>query len=437
MEKEKTIAWLDKIIEFSLCTLIFTLPFSKSMVEIFFTLAFVCWVVKRWITYSPQSVPLRQGSGAQAVRSPLALIKAFKPVSTKLNLPIYVFAFLGFLSTVTSVSLLLSLEGFFFKLFEWVMIYFIVVEVINNRKKINRILGVLLFSMAVIGLNGIFQYMRGVDFIRGYLPQGSFITSSFHNPNSFAGWLVIMIPLALCLPYFGKDNWLKFSGKYNWVKRAMKSILWILAGILIFCLASTHARGAWIACFLSLIFIGVFKNRKLLIVTIAILLILPFIAPDSIKKSASSLLSSADRNVIVRQELWQEALSIIKDFPLLGSGLNTYAAVAPRYKITKTTGFYPHNSYFHMAAESGLLGLGAFLWILIALFWASLTNLRRIDDRFYNAVLIGLLAGLFGFLAHSFVDVNIYTLKLGNLMWFMIGLIIAVQRVCLIDLENQ
>ena len=137
--------------------------------------------------------------------------------------------------------------------------------------------------------------------------------------------------------------------------------------------------------------------------------------------------------MIVRQELWQEALSIVKDFPLLGSGLNTYAIVAPAYKITRTTGFYPHNSYLHMAAESGLLGLGAFLWIMISLFKASLANLKKIDNRFYGAILIGLLAGLFGFLAHSFVDVNIYTLQLGNLMWFIMGLIVAVQKVALWD----
>ncbi len=196
MEKEKAIARLDKIIEFSLCALILTLPFSKSMVEIFFTLALICWVVKRYIKYG-----LRPS--------------AFKPVSTKLNLPIYAFAFLGFLSMLTSVSLSLSLEGFFFKLFEWIMIFFIAVETFNSKKKINRILVVLLFSMAVIGLNGIFQYMGGVDFIRGYLPRGSFITSSFHNPNSFAGWLMVMIPIALCLAYFGGSNISSFSRDFG------------------------------------------------------------------------------------------------------------------------------------------------------------------------------------------------------------------------------
>ena len=84
-----------------------------------------------------------------------------------------------------------------------------------------------------------------------------------------------------------------------------------------------------------------------------------------------------------------------------------------------------------MAAETGLLGLGAFLWIIATLFKTSLANLKKINDKFYGAILIGLLAGLFAFLCHSFVDVDLYSLPLRYLMWFVIGLIFAVQRIAL------
>ncbi len=111
--------------------------------------------------------------------------------------------------------------------------------------------------------------------------------------------------------------------------------------------------------------------------------------------------------------------------------MNTYASIAPSYKLTEETGYYPHNSYLQMTAESGVLGIGAFLWVLAALFGTSLANIKGINDKFYRAVLVGLLAGLFGFLIHSFVDTDFYSLQLGNLMWFMMGLIAAVQRISL------
>ena len=91
--------------------------------------------------------------------------------------------------------------------------------------------------------------------------------------------------------------------------------------------------------------------------------------------------------------LWKEAIAIIKDHPFLGCGLNTYSIVAPKYKIAEGGGIYPHNSYLQMAAETGLLGLGAFLWIIIILFRTSLSNLKKISNQvrladFYDTNLV-------------------------------------------------
>jgi putative inorganic carbon (HCO3(-)) transporter len=447
--------------------MIFTLPFSRSMVETFFVLALASWIVKRWIWRRPQTPPsFSSGNSKESKgRSPtrahrqdyapypsrvdwragtdhrpqtarfiekikeriFILIETFKPIETKLNLPIGMFVLVGFLSTLTSVSLSLSLEGFFFKMVEWIMIYFIVVETMNSRKKVNRILAIIFLSIALITANGIFQLLTGTDFIRNYSMIGQRMQSSFNSSNGFAGWLVVMIPLALSLAYFGKSSWFDASERYIRLKMLVKPMAWVLTCVSVLCLVLAYSRGAWIASLLSLVFFGILRSKKLLIIIMIALLISPFFVNDDIKIRVNSIIRISKVNTD-RFSLWSEALSIIKDFPLLGSGLNTYATVAPSYRITEETGVYPHNSYLHMAAESGLLGLGAFVWIIITLFKTSLASLKRINDRFHDVVLIGLLTGLFGFLIHSFVDVNIYTLHLGNLMWFVMGLIVAVQK---------
>lgn len=135
---------------------------------------------------------------------------------------------------------------------------------------------------------------------------------------------------------------------------------------------------------------------------------------------------------IVRTHLWREAILIIKDFPIFGCGLNTYSIVAPMYKSTlPEAGFYPHNSYLQMAAETGIVGLASFILVMISLFKTSLINMRKTEDSFYRNILLGLSAGLFGFLVHSFFDVNFYALQLAILMWFIMGLIVAVQKIAL------
>ncbi|MFH1309169.1 MAG: hypothetical protein ABIH85_00655, partial [Candidatus Omnitrophota bacterium] len=118
-QKKIIVVWIDWIIELSLYVMIFTLPFSKTIVEISFGCMLAGWMFKRFLS--------RQAK--------VLLIKAFKPVKTSLNWPITVFVLVGFVSIFTSVSLSLSLEGFFCKLLEWIMVYFILAEVINNRVK--------------------------------------------------------------------------------------------------------------------------------------------------------------------------------------------------------------------------------------------------------------------------------------------------------------
>ncbi len=408
IDKEKIIRWIDGLMEFALLFLIFTLPFSKSLLEGAFITLLSLWVIKRLVCYS---------RGA-------SLITAFKPVSTEPGPAIGVFIFIGFLSTLASVSFYLSLEGFFCKLFEWVMLYFIVTELLTERKQLIRVLAVFFISMIVISADGIFQMITGTDLLRGRPIFGCRISSSFHNPNEFAGWLVVMIPVALSFAYCGGSTWSDVFLKFKWVRYLIRPLLWILLALLIFCLIFTYTRGAWVAVLISIIFLGILKSKKLIVCFLIVLMFMPFVLPESVKERTSSMLKiQEDPNK--RGDLWREAVNVIEDFPVIGSGLNTYAFIAPRYG----SGQYPHNSYLHMAAEMGILGLGVFVWMLIVLFRAAIKSIKKIDDELYNITLTGLLSGLFGFLIQSFTDTNIYSLQLSILMWLIMGLTVAVRKI--------
>jgi len=130
-----------------------------------------------------------------------------------------------------------------------------------------------------------------------------------------------------------------------------------------------------------------------------------------------------------RDVYWKEAGRLIGDFPFLGVGLNNYSIVSANYKDRLGWGGYPHNCYLHMAAEIGLVGLGAFLLFIYKLFKKALNNLKNIREQSIKVLLYGLLAGLFGFLIHSFFDTSFYSVKLDNLLWIIMGLIMAVQNI--------
>ncbi len=443
MEHFRLMALIDKVQEFLLWGLIFCLPFSKSLIEILFTCMFVLWITKRVLIYRRE----RQ----------VSIMAMFKPVSTKLNFPILVFFIVNFASTVTSVSISLSLEGLFLKLFEYIAMYFITVEVMSDTKKRDKVLIAVLLSVFLITVNGIVQYLIGTDFIRGYSFSGcGWIQSSFGNQNDFAAWIIMMLPPVLALAYFWQDAWRDHFGKFARAVRSMRFVLWVLTVFLITCLIFAGSRGAWLSAIFSLIFLGIImKNIRLILLTPVVVVICALIVPNFVKERArvfvksfsfsspsSSLPSSAsssvtpsvsfsnnvEESVDIRLKLWKEAITIIEDFPITGTGPNTYSIVAPSYKSQASTGFYPHNSYLHMAAEIGLLGLGTFLLTLLTLFFVTLKKIIRTKDKFKRALLAGFLSGLFGFLGHSVVDTNLFAIQLSMLMWLVMGIIVAIER---------
>jgi O-antigen ligase len=81
-----------------------------------------------------------------------------------------------------------------------------------------------------------------------------------------------------------------------------------------------------------------------------------------------------------RRGAWTDAWSVVRDFPLSGTGLNTYWAAALFYQRHELDHFFAqaHNDYFQIAAEGGLL----LILPAIACIGIFVRNVSRtMDDR--------------------------------------------------------
>lgn len=416
MEKEKIILYCDRAIMTCLCFLIFFLPFAKAGVEIFTWLAIFFWISKRALGY-------RAGS-----------LWGLFP-KTELNKALGLFIAVNALSTIFSVNFGLSARGFFGKELKFIAIYFMLVEVINSRERLRILLFTIIASVVLIITDAGVQYFRGADFLKGY--ERERISASFSTGNDFAGWLIIIIPLFLSLLAVGKGN----------IGKGLKALLLILIISLIVCLLATFARGGWLGFVISIFLMAYYaiknfslKTKILCLSTgiclLAIFLILPqpikvkisaigrinFKSCETVNARIKSTLKIEKGSTPVRINLWKEALRIIRDYNFSGCGLNTYSIVARKYKSFEQGGIYPHNSYLQMTAETGLLGLFAFLWVLFGFFKMGL---RHLNEK-KNSIALGLLAGISAFLVHAFFDTHLYALQLVVLFWFMLGLTVAV-----------
>lgn len=418
--QERWIRNSDRAIEMCLYGMILCLPFTKAGLEIFIWLGFLLWLLKRAWGY--------RTSG------PWGLLPR-----TPLNKALAVFLIVNAVATVLSVHFGLSLRALLGKELKYLVVFFMVVETIHDEQRIKRILMVLLGSAGLMALDAAVQYVRGVDLLRSV--ESARVTASFSNPNDFAGWLIMFI-----LVLMGAA----------WV-RAIKDLTWRIraafigmALVLAVCLLLTYSRGAWLGFFAGLILWGqyVFRNLNVRMKGLALLGIVFVLLAGQM--FSSRIVAALDRegdfkakfgetlhmriksisdthamSTEIRIKLWKEALSIWQKFPVAGAGLNTYTRVSPRDKAFFDSGIYPHNSYLQMAAETGVLGLGAFIWILLVFFKTAWRHIERHQDY----LLLGLICGIFSFLVHSCVDSNLYQLPLAVLFWFMLGLSVAVMRV--------
>jgi len=426
MQEDKQITFLknitaallkDKIrtangfIEFLVYSLVFIIPFSKAGIEIFGISAIVVWVVLKGlrIKYKELSLPKER----------------FLWIKEPIFIAVILFFFMNFLSCLNSVSVAHSLEALFTKTLEYLLFFFIIIDIFKEhaQKKLKILGWVIFISLAILCVDALIQYFTIYDVIRKYHIVDSLrVRACFLSPNDFGNYIVLFMPVLFAL----------FIQKNICLNRRILTALLFLASFI--CIILSYSRAAWLGLLTGMLFFCFARSKKLTAVFLVILISVFFLSSPNVKNKLTQIDSLEKLSTSYRIVVWQEALSIIKDYPIFGTGLNTYTQVGPKYKIHQIGGMYPHNSYLHMAAETGILGLAAFLWFLWVIFrrgWRLLRHLHRVamtDNNDYNLIL-GLMAGLFGFLINAFFDTTLYAIKLVSVFWIACGILIVVYNV--------
>ena len=358
-------------------------------------------------------------------------LKAFQPNPSAINKPIVVLLLFSLFSVLISQHRLVSFKGFIGKALENAFLYFSFIECINSKNRLKTFLTVFFLSATVVSTSGVYQYFVGHDFIFGHLNYDGRISSSFRSPNDFAAYLVFLIPILLSIIVF------RFGEKRNeeegicglemFFSNKGRIALSFLLILTLFCLVGTYSRGGLMAIVLALVLFGC-RNRKIFLSTVLLVVVFFVVAGFLLNNSRGDLAAPGRLfNDNGRMYYWQEATNIIKHNLIFGTGLNTYSLVGREYKIT--WGGYPHNCYLQMAAETGVIGLIVFLWMITALFKDALRTLSKMTDFSLRFILLGALIGLAAFLIHCFWDTIFYSVILNCLMWIYFGLIVAVTKI--------
>lgn len=264
----------------------------------------------------------------------------------------------------------------------------------------------------------------------------------FVNRNHFAGWMLMGLPLAIGLFLALVARGMRgVSGGWRsrilWFSSRDASQVILVAFAVVtmgLSLILTLSRSG-ISCFLAaLVLVSSVVVRKqtvrsrravaggylLLVATVTMLW-------AGLDEVVGRFADPGARDLSGRLAIWIDTIRIVHDFPLAGTGLNTYGVATLFYQtaIPQTHLREAHNDYLQLAAEGGLL-LGVPIVVAIAIF------VRDVSRRFYDAsdeatvywIRTGALTGL---VAIALQSIGEFSLQMpGNAVLFTVLCAIAV-----------
>jgi putative inorganic carbon (hco3(-)) transporter len=243
------------------------------------------------------------------------------------------------------------------------------------------------------------------------------VSGTLGSPSHAAAYLAMMMVFALgvMLADVGKrDKYLASAGL------AAATLPLIL----------TLSRGGWISFFVGLAALVIFGGRRVpkkavaAAVVALILLAIPFRGVIS-----ERLYGDDNGSAASRMPLNDLATAMIADHPLLGVGANNFALAMEPYRAHSFSGdfFYTvHNTYLLVWTETGIGGLIALVWFLVAVVRQG-SRCWKSRDPLLAPLALGCVAAVAGLTVHM----NFEPFGSGpavDVLWLFAGLVTAMAR---------
>lgn len=364
----------------------------------------------------------------------------YKLVKSGLNYPIIAFIIACTISLLSSIDIYISLYSLF-SIILLAGLYILASNVIKERKQIRKIMISLIFVSGFISIYGIAQYL-GIDLLNLKVVGSGYISGPFENRNVLASFLVFTMPVSA-------------GFLFEKISKKLKIMVGLVAIITLIALIYTRTRGAWVGFIgamaffagaklmaegeMKKIFKSLFSKKSLIIISLMVICLGLLIRYDYRKRGSftKKFLSIADlKNPATRHRfvMWHTGIDIIKEHPLLGTGIGTFKKIHLKYQSkylrTKKYGRFKglsrfiHNDYLEITANTGILGLGTFLWLIVTIYWTGLKRLKQISKSKYSPnLLIIILSSLTAVLIHSFFHYSFYLPTTSMLFWLWLGLL--------------
>jgi O-antigen ligase len=368
---------------------------------------------------------------------------------TVFDLPIMLFLMSQALSTLFSIDRHVSIFGYYSRfyggLLSQITLTLLYFAFTANRELISlkKLFSFSLCAGVLVALYGILEHF-GIDKNTWVQDVQARVFSTLGQPNWLAAYMAILLPLGITSFFIKRKN-------------NIVTVLQVTSTVIFYsCLLFTKSRsgflGFWIADLLFwVVLIYKINDRKKLLKPLlaihALLLVINFflttplpqynklatievfnsatpaqpnIGVPSSQTALEDIGSSVTDSGDIRKIVWKGAIDIVKNYPLFGTGPETFAFAYYKYRPaehnrTSEWDFLynrAHNEFLNVAATSGLTGLATYLFLLGTVFWYCFVWVKKTIDQTERFWILALFASYISIVVTNFFGFSVVVIGL-------------------------
>jgi O-antigen ligase len=331
-----------------------------------------------------------------AVLGILLLVRWFSQRSitwrrTPLDVPLIAFVGAAAVSTVFAINRNLAIFGSYDRweglltIASYALLFWLTVQMLSGPSDTRGLTWSLLASGYFVGAGAILQTagLLGGGYFRDAASGLIRPDVTLAHPDFVGIFLAMLLPIALA----------KVVSRRSAVTRVLAASIVVVIGL---GLLATFTRAAWVGAIVGVIVVLGLRRGQIRVWAVSIVaavlvgvLVLSLVVVGTASSAnrgdfahafLGRVVSSADTtsgSVSSRLNTWRDMFPLIAGRPIFGWGPDTFGLVYPIYQSRYRSGEFfdkPHQDILGVAAAEGLVGLAAYLWMLIAFvraFWRA------------------------------------------------------------------
>lgn len=291
----------------------------------------------------------------------------------------------------------------------------------RTRTRVWRYFGLMVGCGLVVSLLGFVQLQIFPDFSfmapAGWDPHVGRLLSTWFDPNFLAGWLAFLI--SVCLGVALGLPWAR--AKWWW-----GAIIVMTAAVVL-----TFSRSGYLALVVGTAFVTMIRSRSIFFLGLIAIVATIFFVPRVQERVIG--IRTVDETAQLRILSWENAFSVITEHPWTGVGYNLYQYVQVEYGFLDDTKIHSasgsDSSLLSIWVTTGIFGLLAYLWLLIAMLREAWKTWRARElTREWQGFGLGVFAGLLALIIHAQFVNGLFYPHLMHTIWIFIAMVIMVRQ---------